>query len=301
MPKAGGRRRPPASSRAIKVAANATAPPALAANIHSPAVSEIRKPRPSRRTPPGGVAAQSGPGSSVLQAIVGAQSSEPMPTPRPTPAVAPPPPTPPSFPPPARRSRRGGGGGKKKKKKKGEKTGTRRRRAIRRSRAIRRHRAIPSQQADAVTSRADPSADGLSVAAGLPGALRLSASAQGYPQQQGYPAAADGQHRRCRRVPARHLPGGVSGDGTAADDAEPERAADGVRHAEPRAAGLSDDDRPGEARPQRADAAAGHAGAVVPERAAAPAAVRAVRQPADARVAVRLPVRARLRRARCAG
>jgi hypothetical protein len=54
------------------------APPALAANIHSPAVSELRKPRPSRRTPPGGTPTQ----SNVLQAIVGAQVSEPMPAPR---------------------------------------------------------------------------------------------------------------------------------------------------------------------------------------------------------------------------
>ncbi len=61
----------------------AAPPPALAAKIHTPAVSELRKPRPSRRTPPNGVAAQ--PQASVLQAIVGAQSSEPMPTPRPTP------------------------------------------------------------------------------------------------------------------------------------------------------------------------------------------------------------------------
>ena len=53
-------------------------PPALSANIHSPAVSELRKPRPSRRTPPGGTPTQ----SSVLQAIVGAQTNEPMPAPR---------------------------------------------------------------------------------------------------------------------------------------------------------------------------------------------------------------------------
>jgi hypothetical protein len=52
-------------------------PPALAAKIHAPAVSELRKPRPSRRTPPGGMV----PGN-VLQQIVGAQASEPMPVPR---------------------------------------------------------------------------------------------------------------------------------------------------------------------------------------------------------------------------
>ncbi|MCW5806777.1 MAG: serine/threonine protein kinase, partial [Deltaproteobacteria bacterium] len=60
----------------------AAPPPALAAKIHAPAVSELRKPKPSRRTPPGGVPAQH-PGGSVLQAIVGSQASEPMPTPRP--------------------------------------------------------------------------------------------------------------------------------------------------------------------------------------------------------------------------
>src|SRR5262249_7071930 len=64
-------------------------PPALAAKIHAPAVSELRKPKPSRRTPPGGVPAQ---GGNVLQAIVGSQASEPMPIPRPqTPPPDPPP------------------------------------------------------------------------------------------------------------------------------------------------------------------------------------------------------------------
>jgi serine/threonine protein kinase len=53
-------------------------PPALAAKIHAPAVSELRKPKASRRTPPGGV-----PQSNVLQQIVGSQASEPMPVPRP--------------------------------------------------------------------------------------------------------------------------------------------------------------------------------------------------------------------------
>ena len=57
-------------------------PAALSANIHAPAVSELRKPRASRRTPPGGSPSP----SSVLQAIVASQSSEPMPAPRPTPA-----------------------------------------------------------------------------------------------------------------------------------------------------------------------------------------------------------------------
>ena len=63
-------------------------PAALAAKIHAPAVSELRKPRPSRRTPPGGVPAQ----VNVLQRIVGSQTSEPMPVPRA------PMPTPPSVP-----------------------------------------------------------------------------------------------------------------------------------------------------------------------------------------------------------
>ena len=56
----------------------APAPPALAAQIHAPAVSELRKPRASRKTPQGGV-----PQSNVLQAIVGSKPSEPMPSPRP--------------------------------------------------------------------------------------------------------------------------------------------------------------------------------------------------------------------------
>ncbi len=84
-----------------------TPPPALAAKIHAPAVSELRKPRPSRRTAPGGVPSQ----SNVLQQIVGAQASEPMPVPRPhiptppsmptVPIVAPPLPAPPPGPPPS--------------------------------------------------------------------------------------------------------------------------------------------------------------------------------------------------------
>ncbi len=88
----------PAKSPAPRTARTAAvAPPALAAKIHTPAVSELRKPRPSRRTPPGGVASP----SSVLQAIVGAQTSEPMPmpTPRPMPVAQPPPPEP-AYPPP---------------------------------------------------------------------------------------------------------------------------------------------------------------------------------------------------------
>jgi serine/threonine protein kinase len=64
----------------------AAAPPALAAKIHAPAVSEIRKPRASRKTPQGGVPAQ----PNVLQAIVGARPAEPMPAPRPpSPAAQP--------------------------------------------------------------------------------------------------------------------------------------------------------------------------------------------------------------------
>ncbi len=49
-------------------------PPALSANIQPPAVSELRKPRASRKTPAGG---------NVLQAMIGNQPSAPMPTPRP--------------------------------------------------------------------------------------------------------------------------------------------------------------------------------------------------------------------------
>jgi serine/threonine protein kinase len=65
----------------------AAPPPALAAKIHAPAVSELRKPRASRRTPPGGSPTTV---PNVLQAIVGAQSSEPMPAPRPTVPARPP-------------------------------------------------------------------------------------------------------------------------------------------------------------------------------------------------------------------
>ncbi len=65
-------------------------PAALAAKIHAPAVSELRKPRPSKRTPQGGV-----PQANVLQAIVAKQSSEPMPVPRAPVIEAPPAPQPP--------------------------------------------------------------------------------------------------------------------------------------------------------------------------------------------------------------
>ncbi len=63
-------------------ARRAAPPPALAAKIHAPAVSELRKPRPSRKTPGAGVPQP----PNVLQRIVGAQASEAMPVPatRPT-------------------------------------------------------------------------------------------------------------------------------------------------------------------------------------------------------------------------
>jgi serine/threonine protein kinase len=54
------------------------APPALAANIHAPAVSELRKPRASRRTPGAGTPT---PVPNVLQAIVSKNPAEPMPVP----------------------------------------------------------------------------------------------------------------------------------------------------------------------------------------------------------------------------
>jgi serine/threonine protein kinase len=68
---------------------NAQPPAALSAKIHAPAVSELRKPRASRRTPPGGAPVAA---PNLLQAIVGSQASEPMPAPRP---LAMPPPMPP--------------------------------------------------------------------------------------------------------------------------------------------------------------------------------------------------------------
>ena len=64
-------------------------PAALAAKIHAPAVSELRKPRPSRRTPPGG--SPQPPATSCTRSCR-RRSSEPMPVPR----AAPPPPTPPA-------------------------------------------------------------------------------------------------------------------------------------------------------------------------------------------------------------
>jgi hypothetical protein len=75
---------------APRISSGKTPPPALAANIHAPAVSELRKPKPSRRTPPGGV-----PQLNVLQQIVGSQASEPMPVPR---ASSPTPPSVPTMP-----------------------------------------------------------------------------------------------------------------------------------------------------------------------------------------------------------
>ena len=63
-------------------------PPALAAKTHAPAVSALRKPKASRRTPGQGV-----PSGSVLQQIVGSRTSEPMPVPQPSsrPPTQPPP------------------------------------------------------------------------------------------------------------------------------------------------------------------------------------------------------------------
>jgi hypothetical protein len=67
-------------------ASRGPAPPALSAKIHAPAVSELRKPRASRKTPQGGV-----PPPNVLQAIVGAKPSEAMPVPRTPPRAETPP------------------------------------------------------------------------------------------------------------------------------------------------------------------------------------------------------------------
>ncbi len=61
-----------------KAPARAAPPAALAAKIHAPAVSELRKPRASRRTPGAGT-----PQPNILQAIVSSNPAEPMPTPRP--------------------------------------------------------------------------------------------------------------------------------------------------------------------------------------------------------------------------
>jgi hypothetical protein len=70
-------RRTPPPSPAVRVPkSKAPPPPALAASTPTPAVSEVRKPRTSRRTPAGGVPQ----GGSVLQAMINAAGSEPMPT-----------------------------------------------------------------------------------------------------------------------------------------------------------------------------------------------------------------------------
>lgn len=87
-----------------RVAARRQAPPAaLAANIHAPAVSELRRPRASKRTPQQGVPSQGGP-PNVLQQIVHKEASEPMPVPRAQPPTSPPPtlqpPAPPQVPAP---------------------------------------------------------------------------------------------------------------------------------------------------------------------------------------------------------
>jgi serine/threonine protein kinase len=73
-------------TRPARSKTKAPPPPALAAKIHAPAVSELRKPRASRRTPPGGTPVHP---PNVLHAIVSSQASEPMPTPRPAPPLPP--------------------------------------------------------------------------------------------------------------------------------------------------------------------------------------------------------------------
>ncbi|HEX4450202.1 MAG TPA: protein kinase [Kofleriaceae bacterium] len=65
-----------ARSRRPTAQRSGAAPPALAAKIHAPALSELRKPKPSRKTPSAGV-------PNVLQQIVGSQRNEPMPAPSP--------------------------------------------------------------------------------------------------------------------------------------------------------------------------------------------------------------------------
>ena len=82
-----------------RVAAKKGPPPAaLAAKIQAPAVSEIRKPRASRKTPAGGVPAANTPPPNVLQAIVGAQGGgAPMPAPRPPTPQPQPQPQPPQY------------------------------------------------------------------------------------------------------------------------------------------------------------------------------------------------------------
>ncbi|MBP6633173.1 MAG: protein kinase, partial [Kofleriaceae bacterium] len=67
-------RQPPPTREPVGAAGAA---PALAARNPTPAVSELRRPRSSRRTPTEGVPAT---GPSVLGAIVGAMGAEPMPT-----------------------------------------------------------------------------------------------------------------------------------------------------------------------------------------------------------------------------
>ncbi|MCA9676749.1 MAG: PEGA domain-containing protein, partial [Myxococcales bacterium] len=59
-----------------RIRPGAPAHPALMASTPTPAVSELRKPRGSRRTPPGGLPAT----GSVLQSLVGRGPGEPMPT-----------------------------------------------------------------------------------------------------------------------------------------------------------------------------------------------------------------------------
>jgi hypothetical protein len=70
---------PPTNPARPSDPASLAPPAALQAKIHAPAISELRKPRPSRRTPAGG-----GVQPSVLHAIVSSQASEPMPAPRPS-------------------------------------------------------------------------------------------------------------------------------------------------------------------------------------------------------------------------
>jgi hypothetical protein len=72
--------------RPTKARVKVRPPAALAAKIHAPALSELRKPRPRRNTPPGGSPVV---GGNVLQAIVGSAASAPMPTPRPSPSPPP--------------------------------------------------------------------------------------------------------------------------------------------------------------------------------------------------------------------
>ena len=67
------RTRPPSGKRATP------APAALAGKIHAPAVSELRRPRASRKTPAGGIAT---PPPNVLQLMLASRPSEPMPVPR---------------------------------------------------------------------------------------------------------------------------------------------------------------------------------------------------------------------------